>query len=432
METFAVDKSFYEIGTPELKDIWDSDLDNSMHEVLRLNPAAHTHHTQAASDLLPVEWNFLERELPVVLHDRLMTDAALGSITTRPIKNEHSYSLSSDGDSNPHSPTNSHCGATQLDDMDVDCFPSINPASVKLPPEDEEDVDVKDEPFSETDSVHSSCPSSPQEDEEYLNGPCENVDVDEYFADIDNIRKTLKQKPITTNYILSATTPQTLLQLDMLGHLTTTSPSNSFHLPPTPPSCSSSEEGDESTTSIAATNNTTTLSVTSSPASAIQLSQQQMIITSGGNIVRKQQMTPGTTRVVLATSGSSRQPIHTPLISNQPKGSTGSLMLTEEEKRTLLAEGYPVPTRLPLTKAEEKSLKKIRRKIKNKISAQESRRKKKEYMDQLERKVDILVAENNDYKKKLDSLENSNTTLLNQLAKLQAIVARSHPQLIKK
>lgn len=60
------------------------------------------------------------------------------------------------------------------------------------------------------------------------------------------------------------------------------------------------------------------------------------------------------------------------------------LQLTEEEKRTLLAEGYPVPTRLPLTKTEEKSLKKIRRKIKNKISAQESRRKKKEYMDTLE------------------------------------------------
>ncbi|KAL7733019.1 hypothetical protein ACLKA6_002823 [Drosophila palustris] len=125
-----------------------------------------------------------------------------------------------------------------------------------------------------------------------------------------------------------------------------------------------------------------------------------------------------------AAATSTRQPIHTPLISSQPKGSTGTLLLTEEEKRTLLAEGYPIPQKLPLTKAEEKSLKKIRRKIKNKISAQESRRKKKEYMDQLERRVEILVTENHDYKKRLESLEETNANLLSQLHKLQALVSK--------
>ena len=52
----------------------------------------------------------------------------------------------------------------------------------------------------------------------------------------------------------------------------------------------------------------------------------------------------------------------------QTDGTSGILYLTDEEKKTLMSEGYPIPTKLPLTKAEEKSLKKIRRKIKNKVS----------------------------------------------------------------
>lgn len=59
------------------------------------------------------------------------------------------------------------------------------------------------------------------------------------------------------------------------------------------------------------------------------------------------------------------------------------------------------------------------------ISAQESRRKKKEYMDQLERKVELLASENSDYKKRVDSLEQTNANLLSQLAALQALVARN-------
>lgn len=102
---------------------------------------------------------------------------------------------------------------------------------------------------------------------------------------------------------------------------------------------------------------------------------------------QQQQQQPGQNN----STGSSMSTVN--LISSQDWKSAASgqvVMLTEEERRTLVAEGYPIPQRFPLSKAEERSLKKIRRKIKNKISAQESRRKKKEYMEELEKKVQLM------------------------------------------
>uniref|UniRef100_A0A8C6V4K3 BZIP domain-containing protein n=1 Tax=Neogobius melanostomus TaxID=47308 RepID=A0A8C6V4K3_9GOBI len=102
---------------------------------------------------------------------------------------------------------------------------------------------------------------------------------------------------------------------------------------------------------------------------------------------------------------------------------SGPLILTEEEKRTLVAEGYPVPIKLPLTKSEEKALKRVRRKIKNKISAQESRRKKKEYVECLEKKVENYTSENGDLWRKVENLETANRSLLQQLQKLQSLIS---------
>ncbi|KAL4642119.1 cyclic AMP-responsive element-binding protein 3-like protein 1 [Arapaima gigas] len=113
------------------------------------------------------------------------------------------------------------------------------------------------------------------------------------------------------------------------------------------------------------------------------------------------------------------------------QGTSGPLMLTEEEKRTLIAEGYPVPNKLPLTKTEEKALKRVRRKIKNKISAQESRRKKKEYVECLEKKVETYTSENNELWKKVETLESANRSLLQQLQKLQSLVAAKVPRSCK-
>ncbi|XP_028832943.1 cyclic AMP-responsive element-binding protein 3-like protein 3-B isoform X2 [Denticeps clupeoides] len=98
------------------------------------------------------------------------------------------------------------------------------------------------------------------------------------------------------------------------------------------------------------------------------------------------------------------------------------LMLSEDEKRLLAKEGFSLPSQLPLTKQEEKILKKIRRKIRNKQSAQESRKKKKDYIDGLEGRMAACSAQNIELQRKVFQLEKTNTSLLEQLRRLQALV----------
>uniref|UniRef100_G1T1Z1 Cyclic AMP-responsive element-binding protein 3-like protein 4 n=1 Tax=Oryctolagus cuniculus TaxID=9986 RepID=G1T1Z1_RABIT len=101
------------------------------------------------------------------------------------------------------------------------------------------------------------------------------------------------------------------------------------------------------------------------------------------------------------------------------------LFLTDEEKRLLGQEGVSLPSHLPLTKAEERVLKKVRRKIRNKQSAQDSRRRKKEYIDGLESRVAACSAQNQELQKKVQELERHNISLVAQLRQLQTLIAQT-------
>lgn len=101
------------------------------------------------------------------------------------------------------------------------------------------------------------------------------------------------------------------------------------------------------------------------------------------------------------------------------------LVLTQEEKRLLSKEGIKLPTHHPLTKNEERELKRIRRKIRNKISAQDSRKRKKEYVDGLEERVKLGSEENKNLLQRVRALQRQNRKLIAHVSKLQALIKNS-------
>jgi len=98
------------------------------------------------------------------------------------------------------------------------------------------------------------------------------------------------------------------------------------------------------------------------------------------------------------------------------------LTLNPEEQKMAAKEGMAFPKYYPLTREEERNLKKIRRKIRNKLSAQDSRRRKKDYLDSMEDRVKICADENQQLKDKIQALETQNKTLAAQLRRLHQIV----------
>ncbi|XP_070206395.1 uncharacterized protein [Littorina saxatilis] len=117
--------------------------------------------------------------------------------------------------------------------------------------------------------------------------------------------------------------------------------------------------------------------------------------------------------------------IDSDLYSYTEDGRFPDLRLTDEEKELLAREGVSLPANMPLTKEEERVLKSVRRKIRNKISAKESRKRKQGYVDGLERRVKVCTQENQHLHKKVDNLTKENTSLVVQLNKLKAMVSKS-------
>lgn len=92
----------------------------------------------------------------------------------------------------------------------------------------------------------------------------------------------------------------------------------------------------------------------------------------------------------------------------------------------LQKEGISLPSHYPLTKNEERELKRIRRKIRNKISAQDSRKRKKEYVDGLEDRVKQCHEENVQLLKRINDLQKDNQSLVGQVKRLQAFIQKEN------
>jgi len=104
-----------------------------------------------------------------------------------------------------------------------------------------------------------------------------------------------------------------------------------------------------------------------------------------------------------------------------------SITLPREELLSLSSEQFEdfvnqVSEVRELTAYEKNEIKRQRRLIKNRESAQASRQRKKSHIDELERKVKELGGENLHLKDRLCSLDKENSYLRTEVAHLQSIV----------
>eukprot|EP00093_Oithona_nana_P012200 12200.XXX_766739_758395_1 [CDS] Oithona nana genome sequencing. len=382
-----LNRTLYDIGAQDLLDVWEA--------------------MESENGSTGNSWDFGSSGLlnTPVLKDRLLTDSiGVDSAGEEgfPVNAEHSYSLGgsnstanstfngSDGDSMPESPLSLD------DDMETECYPCIpmHSASNQKRMNHSTVTMIKPEPLSEDVNVNI----------------VDHEDNTE-FRNSSSLRKTTRNRRSLIATASNNTTTTTSQQQHRM-HQHTIRLSRPKH-----PQSLLKQKPVTHTILVTTTNsgsvlqNSNTYSVLASSTSGTKVSSSSSCSSVSSDLGCNSQV----------MSDHYAPDLHASLISSQPTDGCGVLILTEEEKKTLISEGYPIPAKLPLTKAEEKSLKKIRRKIKNKISAQESRRKKKEFVDTLEKRVELAVQELEEYKKKCEFLQKQNTSLKSQLKSLRNV-----------
>ncbi|KAL3091692.1 hypothetical protein niasHT_024274 [Heterodera trifolii] len=144
-------------------------------------------------------------------------------------------------------------------------------------------------------------------------------------------------------------------------------------------------------------------------------------------------MTQRKMNVVGSASASPNQFFEPSLVTETQMPMSGAMVVTkckkvilnDEERKLCKKEGVTLPDFYPLTKSEERELKRIRRKIRNKMSAQTSRRKKQDYIEALQERILMSDSENRELKEQIEVMAAENRQLAAQLRNMQASIGQS-------
>ena len=119
-----------------------------------------------------------------------------------------------------------------------------------------------------------------------------------------------------------------------------------------------------------------------------------------------------------------------PTMFSKPGRKPTPLKLTEDEKYILKNEGVVLPENVrTLTKTEERHIKQVKRRIKNKISAAESRKRKKDYLDGLEERVEQTTSMNCELRQRVGELEKQNIDLVNAVKRMKSYISNYMPKI---